>query len=393
MKKIFILILVALFVLPILRGNANAQSKTLKIGCIGPLSGAAAPWGVQLIRGLQMKVEEVNSAGGLKVGKDTYKIEISNYDTKARADEATQVTKKLVYDDKVKYIIGNAVAATCQAAQLITEPNKVPFIFLCWGIKDLGPDKPYSFREVHGALEVAEPFYEWFNKKFPGIKKVALISPNDTSGWDTATGSKLGAKKVGWQMVEEVYYERGTVDFSPFITKLMAAKPDVIDLCASPPGDSGLIVKGLKEKGYTGRKFCISILDPKSFMSVGGEATDETYVALGWDLEGPQSPPAVKEFAQKYRGKYGEVVSLTGLVNYSAAELFFEAMRRAETVEADKVIKIIETQKFQTIMGPVVIGGEKTYGIKRQVLHTMIVSVMRGGKVVDLEKILSPELR
>jgi ABC-type branched-subunit amino acid transport system substrate-binding protein len=128
-------------------------------------------------------------------------------------------------------------------------------------------------------------------------------------------------------------------------------------------------------------------------MSGGGEATDETYVALGWDLEGPQSPPAVKEFAQKYRAKYGEVVSLTGLVNYSAAELFFEAMRRAETVEADKVIKIIETQKFQTIMGPVVIGGEKTYGIKRQVLHTMIVSVMRGGKVVDLEKILSPELR
>lgn len=294
----------------------------------------------------------------------------------------------------MKYIIGNAIAATCQAAQLVTEPNKVPLTFICWGIQDLGPNKPYSFREVHGASEVAEPFYEWLNKKFPGIKKVALISPNDTSGRDCATyGSKVGAKKVGWQMAEEVYYERGTVDFTPFVMKLLATKPDVIDLCGSPQGDSGLIVKGLKERGYTGHKFCISVLDPYVYMSVGGEATDETYLDLGWDLETPPSPPAVREFSKKYKAKYNESVSLTGLVNYSAAELFFEAMRRAESIDADKVIKTIETQKFQTTMGPVVIGGEKTYGIKRQFLHPMIVSVVRGGKVVNVETILPAELR
>jgi branched-chain amino acid transport system substrate-binding protein len=393
MKRIVVLALGIFLTSGLSGGIAIGAEKTLKIGCLGPLSGGAAAWGVQLLRGVQMKAEEINAAGGLKVGKDIYKIEISNYDTKARADEATQVTKKLIYDDKVKFIIGNAVAATCQAAQLITEPNKVLFTFICWGIKDLGPEKPYSFREVHGALEVGEPFYEWFHKKFPGIKKVALISPNDTSGWDTAKGSKIGAQKVGWQMAEEVYYERGTVDFSPFITKLMLAKPDVVDLCASPAGDAGLIAKGLKERGYSGRKFCISMLDPKSYMSVGGDATDETHVCLGWDLEGPQSPPAVQEFSKKYRKKYNEVVSLAGLVNFSAGDLIFEAMRRAESIEVDKVIKAIETQKFQTTMGPVVIGGQKNYGINRQFLHPMIVSVYRGGKVIDIDKILPAELR
>lgn len=100
MKKILIPILVALLLLPILGGSANAQPKILKMGSLGPLSGAAASWGLQLLRGHQMKAEEINAAGGLKVGKDVYKIEISNYDTKARADEATQVTKKLVYEQQ-----------------------------------------------------------------------------------------------------------------------------------------------------------------------------------------------------------------------------------------------------------------------------------------------------
>ena len=393
MRRLLIAFMVVLFAVGVLSGVANAQTKTLKIGSLGPLSGGAAAWGMQMLRGLEMRVQEVNAAGGLKVGNDVYKIEIANYDTKARADEATQVTKKLVYSDKVKYIIGNAVGATCDAAQLVTEPNHVLFTFICWGNKNLGKDKPYSFREVHGALETAEPFYEWFAKKYPSIKKVALISPNDTSGWDTAEGSKLGTKKVGWQMVEEVYYERGTVDFSPFVTKLIASKPDAIDLCASPPGDAGLIVKALKEKGYTGHKFCISILTPSTYMSVGGDASDETYVPLGWDLEGPQSPEAVKQFSRKYREKYNEVVSIAGLVNYSAAQLIFEAMQKSGSTDVDKVIKTLETQKFQTIMGSVVLGGEKTYGIKRQFLHPMVVSVYRGGKVHDIEQILPSELR
>lgn len=389
MKKIGLLIGIAICAFGVLSGSGSAfaKTKTLKIGCLGPLSGGAAAWGIQLLRGLEMRVEEVNNSGGLKIGNDIYKIEVRNYDTQARADVATQVTKALVYRDKVKYIIGNAVGATCDAAQLVTEPNHVMFTFICWGIGNLGVKKPYSFREVDGALEVAVPFYEWLSKKFPDIKKVALISPNDTSGWDTAKGSELGAKKVGWDMVAKVYYQRGTVDFSPFVTKLLEAKPDAIDLCASPPGDAGLIAKTLKERGYAGHKFCISILTPSTYMSVAGDASDGTYVPLGWDLEGPQSPPGERAFSKKYRAKYHEAVGIAGLVNYCAAQVIFDAMQKAESVNVDKVIQALVKDKYQTIMGPVVIGGKKNYGINRQFLTPLIVSVYKGGKVYDIQRI------
>src|SRR5262249_12813905 len=166
-------------------GPAPAAEKTLPIGLLGPLSGGAASYGVELMRGAEMKVEEINKAGGLKVGPDVYKIKLISYDHKAQAADAATATNKLVFQDKVRFIMGNAVGATCNAAQTITEPNKVLFSFVCWGTANLAPEKPYSFRSMLSQWELAEPFYRWVKENHPNIRRVAAISPNDTSGKDT----------------------------------------------------------------------------------------------------------------------------------------------------------------------------------------------------------------
>ena len=138
-----------------------AQDKTLTIGVLGPLSGGAASYGVELVRGAEMRTEEINKAGGLKIGNDVYRIKLVSYDHKALAAYAATAANKLVFQDKVKYIIGNAVGATCNAVQTVTEPEKVLFAFVCWGTNNLGPDKPHSFRSILSQWEVAEPFYRW----------------------------------------------------------------------------------------------------------------------------------------------------------------------------------------------------------------------------------------
>src|SRR3954466_5873902 len=84
--------------------TAAAANETLKIGVIGPMSGPAAQWGVELMRGAEMKAEEINAAGGIKVGNQTYDILIVPYDHKANAAEATTVVNRLIFQDKVNYI-------------------------------------------------------------------------------------------------------------------------------------------------------------------------------------------------------------------------------------------------------------------------------------------------
>jgi len=113
---------------------AAAAEKTLEIGVLGPLSGGAASYGVELLRGAEMRSDEINKAGGLKVGGDVYKIKLIAYDHKASAADAATAANKLVFQDKVKYIIGNAVGATCNASQTVTEPQKVLFAAVRFGI-------------------------------------------------------------------------------------------------------------------------------------------------------------------------------------------------------------------------------------------------------------------
>ncbi len=363
--------------------NTYAEQKILKIGTLTPISGAAAPWGWDVVNSMKLLIEETNAAGGLKVGKDTYKIEHIYYDTKARADEATTLAKKMIFGDNVKYIIGGNVGATCDAIQLISEPKKVWFSFGCWGLTNLAAKKPYSFRHLLGPLELNPVMYEYIKKKEPNVKTVALINPNDTSGWDSAKGAKLGAKTVGYQVVADVYFQRGTTDFGPFVSKLLEAKPDMIDFAGSPPGDGGLMVKILGERGYKGVLAYGAVFNAEPFLRVAGAAAEGTYVGGGWDLEGDFVLPSVQAVAKKYREKFKDPIGGNGVAEYAAGQMVFAAMQKTGSVDVDKVIKYITTHKIDTIQGPIVIGGKDLYGIDRQFFYPMVSSIVKGGKVVN----------
>ena len=160
---------------------------------------------------------------------------------------------KLVFQDKVKFIIGNAVGATCNAAQTVTEPQKVLFAFVCWGTNNLGPDKPYSFRACSASGS-------WPSRSTAGSRRSTRDQaggghlPNDTSGKDTNTAVVKALKALGFEVVADEYYERGTKDFYPILTKILAQKPDMIDVAAAPAGEAGLILKQAHELGFKGAK-------------------------------------------------------------------------------------------------------------------------------------------
>ena len=217
-----------------LTSTALAQ-QTLKLGVIGPMSGSGAAWGLELSRAAEMRAAEIDAAGGLKIGGDTYKLEVISYDHKGDAAEARTVTNRLVFQDKVKFIIGNAIGATTTAAQTITEPNAVLFTFTSWGFKSLGPDKPLSFRS-ESSFDVAEPFYAWIKAKNPSIKRVAVFGANDESGYDTVAAIAATAEKQGYTVVSKEYFARDTKDFYPMLTRVLTTNPDLIDLGGAPAG-------------------------------------------------------------------------------------------------------------------------------------------------------------
>lgn len=388
--------LVTLALVAALFGGAavQAEDKTLTIGLLGPLSGGAAAYGVELMRGAELRMEEINKAGGLKVGADTYRIKLIAYDQKAQAADTATATNKLIFQDKVKYIIGNAVGATCNAAQTITEPNKVMFAFVCWGTNNLAPEKPYSFRSMLSQWELAEPFYRWVKENHPKIKRVAAISPNDTSGKDTNTAVVKALKTLGFEVAADEYYERGTKDFYPVLTKILAQKPDMIDVAAAPPGEAGLILKQAMELGFKGAKGWTAGINPFTIISVAGpEAAEGVWSPANINVKGDHVSPAVRKFGETYEKRYGEVPGAIAVANYAAFDVFTQAMQKAGSIDTDKVLAVLTKEQFQTVWGPLALGGKETYGIDRQFLYPLVISEVRNGKVVDIAQVLPAALK
>jgi len=372
----------------------QAEDKTLAIGLLGPLSGGAASYGVELLRGAELRVEEINKAGGLKVGADAYRIKLVPYDHKAQAADTATATNKLIFQDKVKYIIGNAVGATCNAAQTITEPNKVMFAFVCWGTNNLAPEKPYSFRSMLSQWELAEPFYRWVKENHSKIKRVAAISPNDTSGKDTNTAVVKALKALGFEVAADEYYERGTKDFYPVLTKILAQKPDMLDVAAAPPGEAGLILKQAMELGFKGAKGWTAGINPFTIISVAGpEAAEGVWSPANINVKGDHVSAAVRKFGETYEKRYGEVPGAIAVANYAAFDVFTQAMQKAGSIDTDKVLAVLTTEQFQTVWGPLALGGKETYGIDRQFLYPLVISEVRQGKVVDIAQVLPAALK
>jgi len=372
--------------------TAAAANETLKIGVIGPMSGPAAQWGVEIARGAEIRTEEINAAGGLKIGNTTYDLRVIPYDHKANAAEATTVVNRLVFQDKVSYIVGNSIGATTTAAQTITEPNKVVFLFVSWGKQSLGPQYPYSFRETFSDVEVVEPFYRWL-KEQKKINTVALLDVNDQSGKTTGASMVEVAKALELKILADEYFDRAMTDFYPLLNRVLAMKPDYVDLGSVPPGTAGLILKQLHEMGYRGPKGWVSGAILEGAIKIAGrEASDGLLAPWSANLEGKNTPPAVKEIVAKYQKKYGEPAGNYVIDNYVALDIVTQAMKAAGTTDTEKVVGQMAGKKFDSAWGPIVVGGKGTYGVDHQFLRPITITQYQDGQMVDVGSAIPRDL-
>ena len=196
-----------------------------------------------------MAAAEVNAEGGLKLGGKACKVTVVSYDSKYTADGAAAGSNALAAEG-IHFIIGPVGSPENTGIKPVAARNEQ----LAWNAsyaKDaLEPKYPLMFHIAPGPAAWADAVIKQAMKVFP-MKSVALIAPNDQGGTDIASVDAAAYKANGVATTEE-YYQRGTTNFAPIITRVLASHPDVVDTASSPPGDAGVIVKQLRLAGFTG---------------------------------------------------------------------------------------------------------------------------------------------
>ena len=85
--------------------NVSADTKTVKIGFLAPLTGEVAAWGLPGLYGCEIWAEKMNAAGGVQIGDDTYTFEFVSYDNEYAPEKARAGATKLIFEDDVKLIM------------------------------------------------------------------------------------------------------------------------------------------------------------------------------------------------------------------------------------------------------------------------------------------------
>lgn len=364
----------------------SVVTEELKIGVIAPLSGTGAGWGLAIRAGAEMAAEDVNNAGGLKIGNKVYTIRVIPYDTKYTSQGGADAANRLVYEDNVKFIVGPMSSAAAIAAQEITEPNKVIMIGDSFTTKFLSPNKLYSFRCTMSAEDFARPMQRWFAEAYPEVKRIAIVGPNDETGWEVSESDKKGHEAAGHEIVFQDYYERGTQDFTPLLTRAVASRPDAIDLDGSNPGDAGLMVKQLREMGYTGLIIKTGGPGTPEMLGIAGAAAMEGYIYYS-----PMNPddPKVMELNKRYEAKYPPPMNGFTPSFYDGARLLFSCIEKAGTVENTDAVKeaLENTTSFEGLSGTMTWSGKESYGINHQLVFPFYVGKVQGGKETIIAKV------
>ncbi|SHG77453.1 ABC transporter substrate-binding protein [Pollutimonas bauzanensis] len=231
-----------------LPGVAAANCE-IKLGATGPLSGAATQWGLAIKGAADYVAAEVNAKGGMKVGDETCQLRVIAIDAKYTAEGAAAAANNFV-SQGVKFILGPMGSPEVTGMKPIATRNKMLMMSDSYARDAIGPRWPLTFHMGPGPAAWGDPIVKHAKEKF-GVKKALTIAPNDQAGTDVAEVVAGIYEKNGVPTKLE-YYQRGTTNFAPIVTRIMANAPDVVDTVSTPPGDAGILVKQLRQAGYQG---------------------------------------------------------------------------------------------------------------------------------------------
>jgi branched-chain amino acid transport system substrate-binding protein len=363
------------------RGTPSGQikDKVIKIGGCVPLTGAVAYWGISTDQAWKDGAEVINARGGVKVGNQSYQLQVIAYDSKGSTPDAQTVTKRLIEQDKVKFIYNQAAASTIGMLE-ISEPAKVISSVACWGyLEHYGKDFPYHFRSEMSDYEQGFAYMPFVKTKYPGIKTAAFLGPDDKDGYDCYYSYQRLMKYYDVQDLGVEYFQWETSDFYPLVTKTLQRKPDMIITSPTPPGITASIVKAARELGFKGPVVSPGASETKTILEVCGEQADG--VVLPVTLEEPQTQ-VQKDLGERFKKRFGEFNLYAGNLSWWVYALA-EAIEKAGTFEDTTKIAaaLADVELKDTYVGTARYGGQGAYGIKRQGVYdcyTMLIEKQKG---------------
>jgi branched-chain amino acid transport system substrate-binding protein len=263
-----------------LAGNAAfAAEKTLDIGVSDALTGGAAVYGLPQANAVQMAAEEINAAGGINVGDDSYMLNVIAYDDQANPTEASNAVRKLLDRDGVKFILGFCCSgATGAVASFIEYEDAVMLV-------GNAAERSITTREIPNLTRTRPPADytgaaagTFVAEK--GHERVAVLGALDVgfyASYVDAFEKELNA--AGGEIISRESFGLTDRDMTPQLTKIREQNPDAI-LVAGYVEPAAFIYRQAVELGIDVPRYGFTSGSEEQFLRVANSEQMEGV----WDL-------------------------------------------------------------------------------------------------------------
>jgi len=323
--------------------GASAQdAQIVKIGHVGPVSGAQAHYGKDNENGARMAIEELNQQN-ITIGGKKVKFELIAEDDAADPKQGTAAAQKLC-DAKVNGVVGHLNSGTTIPASKIYNDCGIP------QITPSATNPKYSqqgfktaFRLLanDNALGAGLALHAANNLK---LKKVAIIDDRTAYGQGVAEVFKKTALQRGMQVVDEQFTTDKATDFMAILTAIKSKQPDGVFYGGMDP-QAGPMLRQMEQLGLSKVKFfggdgiCTAKL---AELSAGAKTLDNVICAEGGaSLE---KMPNGKAWKAKYDAKYPGQFQVYSPYVYDATMVLVDAMKRANSTDP----KVYGPKLFET---------------------------------------------
>lgn len=229
--------------------SAFAEDCTIKLGVVGPLSGGAASWGLSVKEAADFVAAAANADGGLQMGDKKCKVNVYSFDSQYTAAGGAAGANYLA-SEGVHVTLGPVGSPETTGFRPVAARVGIINFSSSYMSGVISPEFPLAFHALQAPATWGPLLVKAAKDQF-GFKSVIVVGPNDQGGTDGGNQLKKMYIDNGVDATTE-YYQRGTTNFAPLVTRIMSSNPGAIELSTVPPGDNSIIVKQLLEADYTG---------------------------------------------------------------------------------------------------------------------------------------------
>jgi len=315
-------------------GSAVAEEIPIKVGIIDTYSGTASTYTNDVLDGFKLAVDEINAKRGV-LGRP---IMFVTRDDKFKVDLGLSAAKELIMREKVDLLVGTINSAVALAVSDLAKKEKIPFLATYSKSEKITGAKGHEYvfcmnenTEMAGkaaAVGLAKkPFVTYW-----------IAGDDYEYGHAIADGVWKNLKKLkpDVKLLGESWWKVGEPDFTPYITAMLAAKPDAVIIATGGSGCTNFL-KAAKATGFTERVpfFMHTATELSTLRPLGPDAPEGVIGTANYYFYYPDTPEQ-KAFVDEFRKAYDRYPSFGSLVGWFTAQFIAKAYEKAGKVDPQK---------------------------------------------------------